>query len=129
MTNHFVVTRSGSWGGPAGYRIGCPVCACPQRTRSGAGAGTGYGRCSAGGGSGRGGGRGGGGHGRGGHGRGGHGRGGHEAAGEDGANNAQAAIGSSLLDFHLPGTQPGGLSTTLADSTVRAAMSIIFAYR
>ena len=40
-----------------------------------------------------------------------------EAAGVDEANNPDAAIGSSLLDFHLPGTQPGGLSAALADST------------
>jgi hypothetical protein len=45
-----------------------------------------------------------------------------EAAGEDGtssphgSNIANAPIGTSLLDFQLPGTQPGGLTTALADS-------------
>lgn len=39
-----------------------------------------------------------------------------EAAGAEAAG-ANAAIGTSLLDFHLPGTQPGGLSAALADST------------
>jgi hypothetical protein len=30
---------------------------------------------------------------------------------------AEQAIGTSLLDFQLPGTQPGGLTTALADSS------------
>ncbi len=39
-----------------------------------------------------------------------------QAAGAVG-NSPHAAIGTSLLDFQLPGTQPGGLTTALADST------------
>jgi len=45
-----------------------------------------------------------------------------EVAGTDGAVNPHAGsqvnapINTSLLDFKLPGTQPGGLTTALADS-------------
>ncbi|RIK35144.1 MAG: hypothetical protein DCC55_31250, partial [Chloroflexi bacterium] len=37
-----------------------------------------------------------------------------EVAGEDAANSPHAPIETTLLDFQLPGTQPGGLSTPLA---------------
>ncbi len=40
-----------------------------------------------------------------------------EVLSEDGANSPHAPINTTLLDFKLPGTQPGGLTTPLADST------------